>query len=94
MQIDSQSLLDDSKSSIGRDSISLENAETELLKADEADKDAVVSENRFKTEIPFLLRGTLREYQHLGLDWLAGLYNSDTNGILADEMGLGWILCY
>ncbi|KAK3292003.1 SNF2 family N-terminal domain-containing protein [Chaetomium fimeti] len=42
-----------------------------------------------KTEIPFLLRGTLREYQHLGLDWLAALYANNTNGILADEMGLG-----
>ncbi|KFG87988.1 helicase SWR1 [Metarhizium anisopliae] len=42
-----------------------------------------------KTDIPFLLRGTLREYQHDGLDWLAGLYANNTNGILADEMGLG-----
>ncbi|BFZ60615.1 swr1 complex component [Saitoella coloradoensis] len=42
-----------------------------------------------KTQIPFLLRATLREYQHIGLDWLANLYNSSTNGILADEMGLG-----
>ena len=42
-----------------------------------------------KTEVPFLLRGTLREYQHDGLDWLAGLYSNSTNGILADEMGLG-----
>ncbi|KAI1752019.1 hypothetical protein F4782DRAFT_502941 [Xylaria castorea] len=42
-----------------------------------------------KTEVPFLLRGTLREYQHYGLDWLAGLYKNQTNGILADEMGLG-----
>ncbi|KAK3319954.1 SNF2 family N-terminal domain-containing protein [Cercophora scortea] len=42
-----------------------------------------------KTEIPFLLRGTLREYQHHGLDWLATLYRNKTNGILADEMGLG-----
>lgn len=42
-----------------------------------------------RTEIPFLLRGTLREYQHLGLDWLAALYENNTNGILADEMGLG-----
>ncbi|KAI0192997.1 SNF2 family N-terminal domain-containing protein [Xylaria flabelliformis] len=41
------------------------------------------------TEVPFLLRGTLREYQHYGLDWLAGLYKNQTNGILADEMGLG-----
>ncbi|KAF2846932.1 hypothetical protein T440DRAFT_471449 [Plenodomus tracheiphilus IPT5] len=42
-----------------------------------------------RTEVPFLLRGTLREYQHDGLDWLANLYESETNGILADEMGLG-----
>lgn len=42
-----------------------------------------------KIASPFLLRGTLREYQHDGLDWLAGLYNNSTNGILADEMGLG-----
>lgn len=42
-----------------------------------------------KTPVPFLLRGTLREYQHYGLDWLAGLYANNTNGILADEMGLG-----
>lgn len=42
-----------------------------------------------KTPIPSLLRGTLREYQHNGLDWLAGLYKHGNNGILADEMGLG-----
>lgn len=42
-----------------------------------------------RTEVPFLLRGTLREYQHYGLDWLSGLYANSTNGILADEMGLG-----
>ncbi len=45
--------------------------------------------SKAKTPIPFLLRGTLREYQHDGLDWLAGLYATNTNGILADEMGLG-----
>ena len=44
-----------------------------------------------KTPIPFLLRGTLREYQHYGLDWLVGLYSNHTNGILADEMGLGYV---
>lgn len=53
---------------------------------------AAIEENKaiaVKTPLPFLLRGTLREYQHFGLDWLAGLYNNNTNGILADEMGLG-----
>ena len=48
-----------------------------------------MSNNPLKTPIPSLLRGTLREYQHFGLDWLAGLYAAGTNGILADEMGLG-----
>lgn len=42
-----------------------------------------------RTPIPHLLRGKLREYQHDGLDWLAGLYTNRINGILADEMGLG-----
>jgi helicase SWR1 len=44
---------------------------------------------KVQTPIPPLLRGTLREYQHVGLDWLASLYNNGLNGILADEMGLG-----
>ncbi|CDK24981.1 unnamed protein product [Kuraishia capsulata CBS 1993] len=39
--------------------------------------------------VPQLLKGTLRVYQKQGLNWLASLYNSNTNGILADEMGLG-----
>ncbi|KAF2812778.1 uncharacterized protein BDZ99DRAFT_460153 [Mytilinidion resinicola] len=43
-----------------------------------------------RVEIPtVLLRGTLRDYQHAGLDWLAKLHNDSGNGILADEMGLG-----
>ena len=48
-----------------------------------------VSSQPLKVQIPSLLRATLREYQHFGLDWLAGLYANGTNGILADEMGLG-----
>lgn len=48
-----------------------------------------VSTTTTRTPVPALLRGTLREYQHVGLDWLAKLYGDQTNGILADEMGLG-----
>ena len=48
-----------------------------------------VSTTTSRTPVPALLRGTLREYQHVGLDWLAKLYGDQTNGILADEMGLG-----
>lgn len=42
-----------------------------------------------KTPVPHLIRGSLREYQHYGLDWLVGLYDNNISGILADEMGLG-----
>uniref|UniRef100_S4R6S0 Snf2-related CREBBP activator protein n=1 Tax=Petromyzon marinus TaxID=7757 RepID=S4R6S0_PETMA len=42
-----------------------------------------------KTPVPFLLRGSLREYQHIGLDWLVTMNEKMLNGILADEMGLG-----
>lgn len=41
------------------------------------------------TKVPFLLKHTLREYQHIGLDWLVTMYERKLNGILADEMGLG-----
>ena len=41
------------------------------------------------TPIPHLLRGTLREYQHVALDWMVTLCDKKLNGILADEMGLG-----
>lgn len=42
-----------------------------------------------KVPVPFLLKHTLREYQHVGLDWMATLHDRMLNGILADEMGLG-----
>mmetsp|Transcript_21660 Transcript_21660/g.32245 ORF Transcript_21660/g.32245 Transcript_21660/m.32245 type:complete len:1962 (-) Transcript_21660:105-5990(-) len=45
---------------------------------------------KVKTKLPSLLRhGTLREYQHIGLDWLVTMCENNLNGILADEMGLG-----
>ncbi|KAK4096148.1 hypothetical protein N658DRAFT_570010 [Parathielavia hyrcaniae] len=63
---------------------------TSLLHAPKADSRSTSPQPATpRTEIPFLLRGALREYQHLGLDWLSGLYANNTNGILADEMGLG-----
>ena len=48
-----------------------------------------LSNGAITTTVPSLLRGTLREYQHYGLDWLAKLYANNEHGILADEMGLG-----
>ncbi|XP_032126777.1 E1A-binding protein p400 isoform X12 [Sapajus apella] len=42
-----------------------------------------------KFNAPSLLYGALRDYQKIGLDWLAKLYRKNLNGILADEAGLG-----
>ncbi|TEB19576.1 hypothetical protein C9890_0193 [Perkinsus sp. BL_2016] len=39
--------------------------------------------------IPSLLRGTMRDYQHIGLQWLAALGDRIPGKILADEPGLG-----
>ncbi|KAL4459188.1 hypothetical protein ABPG75_014053 [Micractinium tetrahymenae] len=44
---------------------------------------------QIQTKTPFLIKGVLREYQQIGLDWLVTLYHKRLNGILADEMGLG-----
>jgi len=41
------------------------------------------------TQVPFLLKNNLREYQLIGLHWLTALHDNKINGILADEMGLG-----
>ncbi|XP_078444362.1 SNF2 domain-containing protein / helicase domain-containing protein isoform X2 [Wolffia australiana] len=47
------------------------------------------STTKVRTKVPFLLKHPLREYQHIGLDWLVTMYEKRLNGILADEMGLG-----
>ncbi|CAN7056894.1 unnamed protein product [Brassica rapa subsp. trilocularis] len=40
-------------------------------------------------QTPELFKGTLKEYQIKGLQWLVNCYEQGLNGILADEMGLG-----
>lgn len=52
-------------------------------------KGNTLSSTNVVTPIPILLRHTLREYQHIGLDWLVTMDERKLNGILADEMGLG-----
>jgi E1A-binding protein p400 len=52
-------------------------------------KGAELSTSNVKTKVPFLIKHQLREYQHIGLDWLVTLSDYKINGILADEMGLG-----
>jgi len=44
---------------------------------------------RTRVKVPHLIRATLREYQHVALDWMVSMYERCLNGILADEMGLG-----
>ncbi|KAG0335970.1 swr1 complex component [Podila humilis] len=64
--------------------------EEEDLEGEEMEQiDTSATGANVKTKVPFLLRHTLREYQHVGMDWLANLYSNGLNGILADEMGLG-----
>jgi len=52
-------------------------------------KGFTLSSTKVSTPVPFLLKHTLREYQHVGLDWLYTMFEKKLNGILADEMGLG-----
>lgn len=52
-------------------------------------KGNTLSSTSVVTKIPFLLKHSLREYQHIGLDWLVTMFDRKLNGILADEMGLG-----
>jgi SNF2 family DNA or RNA helicase len=42
---------------------------------------------KVKTKIPHLMRGPgpLREYQHIGLDWMVSMYDNGLNGILAGQ---------
>ncbi|XP_045082908.1 E1A-binding protein p400-like isoform X4 [Coregonus clupeaformis] len=42
-----------------------------------------------RSQAPFLLHGSLRDYQQIGVDWLASLHKKHLNGILADETALG-----
>lgn len=53
-----------------------------------------LKDTNVKTPVPFLLKHTLREYQHVAVDWLVTLHDKKLNGILADEMGLGTPLPY
>ncbi|KAJ3680699.1 hypothetical protein LUZ60_016977 [Juncus effusus] len=71
-----------------------ENEESTIENAAAAARSAQPTGNTFsttqvRTKFPFLLKFPLREYQHIGLDWLVTMYEKRLNGILADEMGLG-----
>lgn len=66
------------------------NASDSVVATDASDPPcrSVVESIPGKCPIPFLLRATLRAYQHEGLTWLLTLHDKKANGILADEMVL------
>jgi SNF2 family DNA or RNA helicase len=74
--------LDKSSKSALLDKISKEMAEA-------APTGSSFSTARVSIPVPTLIRASLREYQHIGMEWLAALHERGLNGILADEMGLG-----
>lgn len=82
-----ENLLDDKKSS-GDNGDALLNNVAALAQSIQP-KGNTLSSTSVVTPIPFLLKHTLREYQHIGLDWLVTMHDRKLNGILADEMGLG-----
>lgn len=43
-------------------------------------KGFTLSSTSVTTPIPFLLKHKLREYQHVGLDWLVTMYEKKLNG--------------
>ncbi|KAG9451421.1 hypothetical protein H6P81_011386 [Aristolochia fimbriata] len=93
---DGQENLGDEKGIVGDKETDEEVRESENIIADAAAaaRSAQPTGNTFlttkvRTKFPFLLKFPLREYQHIGLDWLVTMYEKRLNGILADEMGLG-----
>ncbi|KAK3935900.1 ISWI chromatin-remodeling complex ATPase ISW2 [Diplogelasinospora grovesii] len=59
--------------------------DAELLKDE---KHGGSAETAFR-ESPSFIKGTMRDYQVAGLNWLISLHENGISGILADEMGLG-----
>ena len=49
-------------------------------------KGNTLSTTTIQTKVPFLLKGRLREYQLIDLDWLVQIYEKKLNGVLADEI--------
>ncbi|XP_056171035.1 protein PHOTOPERIOD-INDEPENDENT EARLY FLOWERING 1 isoform X3 [Syzygium oleosum] len=90
-----------SDSSPGKEAEAVEPNESEVSESDNRIADAAAaarsaqptgntfSTTKVRTKFPFLIKHPLREYQHIGLDWLVTMYEKRLNGILADEMGLG-----
>ncbi|KAJ9156566.1 Chromatin remodelling complex ATPase chain ISW1 [Pleurostoma richardsiae] len=72
-------------------------ASNDRIRRTEAEEDAELlkdekhggsAETVFRDSPPFI-KGTMRDYQVAGLNWLISLHENGISGILADEMGLG-----
>jgi len=81
-----KSLLDDST---GQDGANAKLSDAAALAESFQPKGNTLESTKVIAKVPFLLKHSLREYQHIGLDWMAAMYERKLNGILADEMGLG-----
>lgn len=55
---------------------------------EEENEESATTAFRFEESPPYI-KGTMRDYQIRGLNWMISLYENGINGILADEMGLG-----
>ena len=65
-------------------------AEIELSPENEKLVQRLIHFEKIETRpVPEYFRGTLRDYQKQGYDWLAFLYEHRLGGCLADDMGLG-----
>ncbi|XP_043806971.1 protein PHOTOPERIOD-INDEPENDENT EARLY FLOWERING 1 isoform X4 [Manihot esculenta] len=87
-------LVNEQEAAIGKTPEEGNDSENRIADAAAAARSAQPTGNTFsttkvRTKFPFLLKYPLREYQHIGLDWLVTMYEKRLNGILADEMGLG-----
>ena len=79
----------DSQEHIEMKHLDQDNEEGEGLMENFQPTGTTLDKAQVNTKVPFLIKGQLREYQIIGLDWLVTLHNRKLNGILADEMGLG-----
>lgn len=84
-------MIDDNDSNTSRKEVGPNREITDIAAGAESiqPKGNTLSAVQVCTKVPFLLKHQLREYQHIGLDWLVAMNEKKLNGILADEMGLG-----
>ena len=76
--------LESKKKRKGKNKMTEEEEDAEMA----MDDSGPIVETRLTVQ-PECIKGTMRDYQLAGLNWLIRCYDHGINGILADEMGLG-----